>query len=566
MSRAAPAAPPMAPLRPPGEVMRLARMGAAFPTRLSFMRALVREMAAAGVRVSRPLWQIDEKGHGRAVYVADLGGQKLSLVAFSQPLADEARTDRVIAEAWDTTYALFDGVPGPEDIERLAANVPRQEAGRYSARELVLCRANRSVRLFEHVADRLAAGRQPEMAEVARVGYLMRTTAVYGNGKFGIADRALIARRPILAGPFRAELLTVWLIRGFTLDLVEHVAAARGGAGAARLDPAIRRFLGIGNATGLGMAPFMASHPVLIHNWVLARETALARVRALERADARSIERFRALLARARRHVAEWTTDDARQMARIETLREELARLERLATAEWLAAPRPWERVIAATAPLSLEAQEMAVALVIEPHGALVDDLAAQMADNEGARLDPAMPLARLADILREHYGWALAIDFADPERRRLFWYTSEEKLEPRLGDRFAEPGAEKEMPLDIALQVQALARALDEADPAAPVAELLLGRPDLRHIVRRVQTVARHPYAEIRDNLIDARCLPIDLLRFKLAFFGAVKFDPRSDRWTRITMYQGAPGFDEVLAPDADDWSFPVAPVVEGG
>ena len=31
-------------------------------------------------------------------------------------------------------------------------------------------------------------------------------------------------------------------------------------------------------------------------------------------------------------------------------------------------------------------------------------------------------------------------------------------------------------------------------------------------------------------------------MLRLKLSFFGAVKFDPRSDKWLRINMYQGAP------------------------
>jgi hypothetical protein len=35
---------------------------------------------------------------------------------------------------------------------------------------------------------------------------------------------------------------------------------------------------------------------------------------------------------------------------------------------------------------------------------------------------------------------------------------------------------------------------------------------------------------------------VPIDMLRLKLSFFGAVKFDPRSDKWLRINMYQGAP------------------------
>ena len=67
--------------------------------------------------------------------------------------------------------------------------------------------------------------------------------------------------------------------------------------------------------------------------------------------------------------------------------------------------------------------------------------------------------------------------------------------------------------------------------------------------------------YAELRSNLIDADTLPLNMLRCKLSFFGAVKFDPRSDRWTRITMYQGAPLPDELDAPNADDWCFPVKP-----
>ena len=37
-----------------------------------------------------------------------------------------------------------------------------------------------------------------------------------------------------------------------------------------------------------------------------------------------------------------------------------------------------------------------------------------------------------------------------------------------------------------------------------------------------------------------------------------SIKFDPKSDRWTRITMYQGAPGFDELAPDNADDWAFP--------
>ena len=105
--------------------------------------------------------------------------------------------------------------------------MPRQEAGRFLASEIVLCRANKSLRLFDHIVARLSQGLQPDADRVRDVGYLMRTTAVYGNGKFGIADRFRIAERPELAGPFQAEMLAVYLVRLFTLDLVEHVARAR---------------------------------------------------------------------------------------------------------------------------------------------------------------------------------------------------------------------------------------------------------------------------------------------------------------------------------------------------
>ncbi|MEJ8569969.1 hypothetical protein [Microbaculum marinum] len=541
--------------RPPDEVMRLARMGAFFPTRLSFMRTLLRRLSAERAVVHRAVWEIDDAGFGRAVYSVPLGGHTYSLVAFSTPLAPEDRTDRVIAEAWDTSYVLYDGVPAPGDLDRLQANAPRQEAGRFSATDLVLCRANRSVRLFEHVADCLSRGVQPPADVINATGYLMRTTAVYGNGKFGIADRARIETRPGLSGPFAAEMLAVWLVRGFTIDLVEHIARSRAPDSFVPLDRALKRHLGIGNATGLGMAPFLVSHPILLDRWMTARETALARVRAVPHASPEARDKAEELIARVRRHLDQWRVADARQSRRIEVLRREVADLAALATRDWLAGPFPWDRLVAASMRHSLECQELVVSLVLEPNGALVDDLADTMASAGRPRLRPEMPVAALTDLVDSRFAWALGIDFEDREATDRFWYVSEEKLEPRLGSRHQEPGADKEMPLDIARQVQALRRELAAAPASQTVAEFLLARPAHRHAVRRVQTAADHPYAEIRDNLIAADCLPIDMLRCKLSFFGAAKFDPKSDRWTRITMFQGAPLLDEIATPLADDW-----------
>ncbi len=64
-----------------------------------------------------------------------------------------------------------------------------------------------------------------------------------------------------------------------------------------------------------------------------------------------------------------------------------------------------------------------------------------------------------------------------------------------------------------------------------------------------------------MRDNLVAEGVRPIDVLRFKLAFFGASKFDPKSDLWTRITLFQGAPQPDELAGSDPDGWAFAVRP-----
>lgn len=564
MNEQAAGGPAPVPLRPPSRVMCLDRMGAGFATRLSFLRQTIRRLHEDRARVERSLWDIDGNGHGRAIYTLTLGGHRYSLVAFSHDLPPESRTDRVIAERWDTTYALFDGVPEPSDLDRLAASVPLQEAGRVTGRELVLSRANRSVRLFDHVVDALAAGRQPDFGRLHATGYLMRTTAVYGNGKFGLADRDAIAGRPGMSGPFQPEMLTVWLIRGFTHDLAEHVAAARAPDTAVRLAPGHRRALGIGNATGLGMAPFLVTHPELLHNWVAARETALARVLALPRASEEEIAGFRAALERAGAHAEAWQVDDPVQMGRIRELRSDLASIEALAPPASLAGPAPWRALMLASSGHGLEAQECLVSILLEPHGALIDDLAGTMAAGRPGRLDPAMRLGRLNALIRQHYGWALQVDFADPEACHQFWYVSEEKSEPRLGVRAEEPGAELELPLDIPRQVQALSHALHDHRAEDAVAGFLMARPDMRHVVTRVQAVASHPYGEIRGNLIGRGTLPIDLLRFKLAFFGASRFDPKSDRWTRITLAQGAPLADEIARADPDDWAF-WSPAAEG-
>ena len=538
--------------RSPDVVMRLARMGSSHPTRLSFLRVMLRRMQDEGWRFDRPLWQIDAKGVGRAIYRVSGPERSYSLVAFAHDLPDPLRSDRVIATRWDATFALFDGLPTPADMDRLAANVPLQEAGRVTGSELCLSRANRSVRLFAHVVARLASGLQPDPAEVAAVGYLMRTTAVYGSGKFGAADRAATQDRCELCPPFQAEMLSVWLIRAFTVDLVEHMAAAKGGGTAVRLDRDLRRGLGVGNSTGLGMAPFLIKHPTLLNNWITVREEALARVRAQAVALPDAVAGFAAALRDAASNAASWTSDHALQQTKLANLRADLATVAAVQVPQ---GHRPWNSLwLWGEANLTLEGQEALLAAMLEPHATLVDGLSGCMDANEAAAfpLDGAVSVASFRQGLAARYVWALQTDYAAPEHSARFWYVSEEKLEPRLGERYLDDGAAQELPIDTGRRAAALAQDLANWEGEQPLARFLLAHPEHRFMARRVQLSARYPYAEIRDNLIGAAMMPIDLLRCKLAFFGASHFDPRSDRWLRISLFQGSIYPDELAQAQA--------------
>jgi len=554
------------PLRDPATVMRLARLGAFHQTRLSFMRVLTRRMRREGWSFSRPVFELDAIGVGHAVYSVVTSVRTYSLVAFAHDLPPELRSDRVIAEAWDSTFTLFDGVPTDADIERLSRNVPVQEAGRLQSTELSLGRANRSVRLWAHVVESLAAGRQPEPDRIEAVGYLMRTTAVYGSGKFGAADRESTADRAELSVPFQIEMLSVYLVRAWVRDLVQHAADTAGGADSVPLDPGIARSIGIGNSTGLGMAPFILNHPVLFDHWIAARETALARVRGVARASVAERTTFRALLARSVVSAARWRTEHPLQAPRVARLRKDLqALVVRTGDAEQdgLEGDRPWDRLYRwAEVHLGLEGQECLVSLVLEPYGELIDDLADTLAcDRDLPAIDGGMPVSDVASTIERVYGWARDIDWDARSARARAWYVSAEKLEPRLGERFEEPIEPYEQPLAPGRDAIALHRALAGWAPDTPVAELLLRHPEHRHTVRRLQTVARAAYAEIRDNTIDATLSPADMLRAKLSFFGAIHFDPRSDRWVRICMYAGAPYPEALANGDADTWPYPELP-----
>ena len=147
-----------------------------------------------------------------------------------------------------------------------------------------------------------------------------------------------------------------------------------------------------------------------------------------------------------------------------------------------------------------------------------------------------------LKTILEEKYSEILKIDFLKKENQLNFWFISKNKEEPRLANRFDEVGSDLEQPLAIARDIKKLYDAIKSSKDNLKISEFLSQNSDLRHVVRRAFIVEKFPYSEIQDNTIGKEIIPIDMLRLKLSFFGALKFDPRSDKWLRICMFQGAP------------------------
>jgi len=547
-------------LRDPSEVMKLSRMGNFHQSRLSFMRILMRKLRDENWNFKKIKFDINKKGVGHAVYSAVGPVNTYSLVAFAHDLPDDKRSDRVIADAWDATFTLFDGVPTNEDIERLAKNVPFQEVGRISENELCLSRANKSVRLWDHVISSLSNGRQPEIEQIDSVGYLMRTTAVYGSGKFGAVDRDFVSDRTELAAPFQSELLSVFMIRWFVLDLVNHMAMLKNPEKFVSLDSNLAHRLGIGNSTGLGMAPFLLNHPTLLNNWILARETALSRVRSIHSSSVEENKLFLELFEKSCSLMQLWRSDHPLQIQKLKELGNDLELLKVHLKDLDLRSQFPWNQLYHWTSEnLSLEGQELMVSLMMEPYGGIVDELSSTMSDNTKSyiKINGLKTVGEIRMQLRDAYSWIFKIDWEKKEANARAWYVSQEKLEPRLGERFSEPVEDYEQPLSPARDAYRLSKDLNQFDDDMLMANFLMQKPEHRHTIRRLQIVLERPYAEIQDNTIGSELLPIDMLRCKLSFFGAIHFDPKSDRWVRICMFKGAPYPDQMSSSVSDYWCY---------
>jgi len=545
-------------LRDPNIIMKLSRLGSFHQSRLSFLRSFLNEFKDWDYK--RDLFDLDKDGFGTAVYSFKKKSRVYSLICYANKINDDERSDRVIATKWDAAFTLHDGVPLKEDIERLRNEVPKQEVGRLSYKELTLSRANKSVRVFDHVVESLSNGSQPNLDLLEKVGYLYRTTAVYGSGKFGLADRFRIKNREEINGPFRLEMMLVYLVRQFTFDQVNHVAKNRNPKSAVKLDPKICRNLGIGNSTGLGMAPFIVNHPTLLNNWILSREVALKKIREIKIAETKDISLFKECVKNSLKNITSWNTESEYQLKKIKLLLQDVRKFINFLENEFdFKKDYPFNEIY-----LWLEKEtceeciEYIVSIMMEPFGEIVQPLISQMSSEEEKYFN--IPTERnvedLKKILENKYSDILKIDFNKEDSNQKFWFISKNKEEPRLANRFEESGADLEQPLAIARDIKKLYQRLLSLKNNLKINQFLIDNSDLRHVVRRAFIIENFPYSEIQDNTIGENIVPIDMLRLKLSFFGALKFDPRSDKWLRICMFQGAPLPNELKDYD-EQWVY---------
>jgi len=545
-------------LRDPNTIMKLSRLGSFHQSKLSFLRSFLYEFK--DWEYKRDLFNLNKFGYGEAVYSFSKDKRTYSLVCFANEIKDDERSDRVIATKWDAAFTLYDGVPSQKDIDRLKNEVPKQEVGRLSFKELTLSRANKSIRVFNHVVEKLSEGKQPDLELLSKVGYLYRTTAVYGSGKFGLADRFRIKNREEINGPFRLEMMLVYLVRQFTFDQVNHVAQHKNPSKAVQLDKKICKNLGIGNSTGLGMAPFIVNHPTLLNNWVLSREIALKKIREIKIATKKESDLFIDCIKKSLTNITSWNTDSEYQQIKIKNLLKDIKKFITFIDNSFdFEDEYPFNKIYHWLEKEACEeCIEYVVSIMMEPYNEITDSLVSQMSSEEDKYF--TIPSSRtvndLQDIIEKKYSNILKINFENKQNTQNFWFISKNKEEPRLADRFEESGSELEQPLAIARDVKKLYEKILDSQHNSTVAEFLSKNSELRHIVRRVFIVEKFPYSEIQDNTIGKNIMPIDMLRLKLSFFGALKFDPRSNKWLRICMFQGAPLPNELKNYD-EQWVY---------
>jgi len=550
------------------ELMRPEKLAAFQPSRVSITRALMNKLIRERWEISVERFDVDETSTGTAVYSIKAPRQEFSFIAFSRPPSRKARTGRIIGKAWDMMGTLNEGPATEADIRSAREELPKLYRGRATPNALVWCRSNRSMRVFDQTLAALAEGRQPSIDDLSQVCYLMRNTGLDGNGTFGTRPFPSLGRDHALGRPLEAQLLTAYLMREYSCDLVEHLARLASPK-AVGLDPAIRRYLGVGNGSALGLIFFIHKHPQLISSFVAAREQAIAIARGLRLA--KGDKRIDELLGLVRRAIT-FRREDRMMYEAFASSAEVAEDLEKVTVA--LKELRETGMVGGAhrTYPLDVLAQrfeaelkpesfETYLSLLIELVPEEADALLPSIGGPDEVNVSPAETVESLSDLIRQQYQWALDIDMSTPDAYKYVWYKSETAEEPRRGAREEVPEA-LDLGLDICGGVQSLMADLSREAPDLSVARFLMKHPGHRHLVARIQTLRDLPYHTPMANINAEDFIPIDLVRLmNVGIHGIDKTRDFLRRNLRGVLYHGAPTPAEIRAGRAEFWAYPAEP-----
>jgi len=513
--------------RAPAVLMTPERLSVLQTSRLSATRLLMAKAIRERWVIERLEWKIDERARGTALYRIHTGrtsgSMPLDFITHSFEPRMEGRMGRIIGQAWDMMAALVEGPVSAEDVRITGEEIHKLYAGRATPGTLIWCRSNRSARVFNHTVDALDA-----------------------------------------------QMLSAYMMRVFSIDLVEHLARCRSPK-AAKLYPRIQSFLGVGNGSALGLNLYVNNHPKLIDAWLSAREQAIVAAKRLPlRARDPLLARLVALIGRAETYRRE----DRMEYERFTASRVIAADLAKVKAAAQVLhdtglvdGVRPALPLMALADALeddvNPEAHETLLGLYTELVPELCDWLAENLGVDEDYATEPDMSIGRLRELLHAEYAWAFRMELDSCASNRFVWYKSATAEEPRRGPR-AEAGDVFNLGLDLPRLVRALDLEIATRPATQSVARLLLECPALRLITARVQTLSGLQYHSPHMNMMGEELIPCDVTRLiNIGIHGLDKTRDYMQRALRGVIYQGAPTVDEIARGADPDWFWPSEPVL---
>ncbi|WP_269933117.1 hypothetical protein [Aminobacter sp. HY435] len=551
------------------QVMRPESLAAIQPSRLSGARAFMNKMLRERWDIAIERFDVDADASGTVVYSIKAQDREFSFIGFSRPPSRTARTGRIIGQAWDMMGTLNEGPATEADIDLARREIPKLYTGRASPNALIWCRSNRSMRVFDQTLEALASGVQPSVADLSKVCYLMRNTGLDGNGTFGTRSFRTLGRDHPLGGVLQAQLLTAYMMREYSCDLVEHLARLKSDK-AVPLDPSIRSYIGVGNGSALGLIFFVHRHPRLLDAFIGARETAIAAARSLEKGVAATRFSYLADLLetaitfrRQDRMVYEAFTSSDEVAADLEEIKETVARMQESGTLDGESPVYPFDALVGRfESRIKPESMETFLSLLIELVPEEADKLFAEIDAPDEFVVSPSETLESLGALIRKDYDWALKTDMSSPDAYKYVWYKSETAEEPRRGAREEVPEA-LDLGLDVCGGIQALTADMADEDAGMTVARFLLKYPQHRFLVARIQSLRGKHFHTPRANINAEDFVPIDLVRLmNCGIHGVDKTRDFLNRNLRGVLYHGAPTRDEIRTGYTGTWFYPAEPV----